>query len=323
MAPSVSAACSAFTGDDRRWCLAFQGGVEAAGLQAEYASEAAFSTWLKSPQHLTRRGDDLYVLFFADDQPVMPLPQIDEDDKVILVVVPSSADKTIQELRLTVCSAADPVRVGGSAIVPGAIPKALKGDEPDYALRIVKGCSADGGLKAVLRQEGREESKDISVSTLPLHRFTIGLGLIYDFSRDVTYRAASVKGESVAVIVRDEARVGVAPPVPFVTFRFVPVDMRRTRRFSEMWGLSLGFSLVEPLDHLYPGILFEPLPGFGLVGGFHLQTEPTLAGGYKEGDRFSGGEVPVDERWAAPSVPLFVGLNVDAALFTRVLQALQ
>lgn len=326
--PEIDAACTGSADDTTLlWCRAYYGGLRAAELWPEKAPTGKFkpfTTWRDSPHHIEMRGDGAYVLFFSDEKPVSPLPQIDEDDRVVLVVVPSAQDKPVKELRVTACDGADPVRIGGTGRLPGV----ERIDEPgarepmDYAMRVVKGCSADAGLKAVLRQ-GDQDSKSLEVKTLPLHRFTVGLGLIYDFSHDIEYRAASVKGETTSVIVRDDKRVGISPPVPFITFRPVAVDMRRTRRFTEMFGLSLGISLVEPLDHLYLGLLVEPLPGFGLIGGAHFQTEPSLAGGYREGDRFPEGEVPVDERWSAGQTPLFVGLNVDAALLARVLEVIQ
>jgi hypothetical protein len=192
-----------------------------------------------------------------------------------------------------------------------------------HRLRIAKECSADGGIKAVVRLKNEVSSKDIQVKTLALHRFTVGLGLIYDFSSEVEFRAASVKGENTPVVVRDQHRIGLSPPVPFITFRPVLVDTRRERRISEWFGLSLGISLAEPLEHLYLGLLVEPWPGFGVTGGVHFQTVPSLAGGYVEGDRFPSGEVPVDRRWSAEGAPLFVGLNVDASLLAKMLEAVQ
>jgi hypothetical protein len=88
-----------------------------------------------------------------------------------------------------------------------------------------------------------------------------------------------------------------------------------------MFGVSAGFSLVEPLDHLYLGLLFEPFAGFGFTFGHHFHTVPTLAGGYQENDRIPSGQVPVDKRWEADGRSWFVGLNLDASLFATILGA--
>ncbi|WP_437901995.1 hypothetical protein WME95_25450 [Sorangium sp. So ce327] len=317
-------------GDQLRWCQAYDAGLRAAGLSPRSVDQSSphkpFSEWNQQRHHIADRGDDVYVLFFSDVIPVEPVPLIDEDDTVVLVVVPSDPAKPIEELRVTECNGAAPVRVGGLGKLPGvaeADAKGLPGQEPMHRLRIAKECSADGGIKAVVRLKNEVSSKDIQVKTLALHRFTVGLGLIYDFSSEVEFRAASVKGENTPVVVRDQHRIGLSPPVPFITFRPVLVDTRRERRISEWFGLSLGISLAEPLEHLYLGLLVEPWPGFGVTGGVHFQTVPSLAGGYVEGDRFPSGEVPVDRRWSAEGAPLFVGLNVDASLLAKMLEAVQ
>ena len=45
----------------------------------------------------------------------------------------------------------------------------------------------------------------------------------------------------------------------------------------------------------------------------------SLGGGYKVGDRFSGGgDVPVDKRWDAKATSGYFGLVLDASVFAKL-----
>ncbi|TKC93681.1 hypothetical protein [Polyangium fumosum] len=327
--PAASPSTSSEDTDTVRKALraAYADGVKVAKI-TDTRCAPGVDVWLLSPGHIVCREDDRHVLFFWEDgTPIEPLPQVDEDDTIVLAVVSSDSKKAIEELQVTVCDGASPVRIappggGNKANEVGDV--AAKSNKL-HNLRVVKGCSSDRGASATLRA-GSQESKNIQVPTLALHRFTIGLGLIYDFSTRVDYRAVTVKGENTPIIVEDKHLVGIAPPIPFVAFRPVPVDVKRSRLRSpgEWFGVALGISVVEPLDHLYLAGLVEPFPGFGFLLGAHFHTVPTLAGGYQSGDRFTGGtEVPVDKRWQIEATRAFLGLSVDASLLTRLLQAIE
>jgi hypothetical protein len=169
-----------------------------------------------------------------------------------------------------------------------------------------------------------ETAQEITIPTLALNRLTIGLGLVFDFSLQTEFRASAVKGESVPVIVQDQHQRGIVPPVPFVALRPFAVDSKRMRSFYQWWAPALGISLTEPLDHLYLGLLVEPFPGLGAIGGYHFHREPTLAGGYQIGDRIPGGVVATDKRWADPARrDLFLGLNIDASVLVNLLGKLK
>jgi hypothetical protein len=315
------------------WEAAFTDGIRAVGLDNEKTRKGceipAFESWWRSPKHIQCRRADRYILFFSEDgTPIEPVPQVDENDKVVLIVVASDASKVIEELRVSVCDGAAPLRIGGSARRGdgGVNVAGLDADgEKGYALRVATRCSGDAGIKAILRLKGETRSETLDVPTLPLHQLTVGLGLIYDFSKTTEYRAAFVKGENTPVIVEDTHLRAISPPVPFITYRPVAVDVKRSRLSypSEWFGVSVGLSLVEPLDHLYVGLLVEPFPGFGVIGGAHFQTVASLAGGYAPGDRFTGSEVPVDKRWSGGATSGFVGFNVEASVLARLLDAIQ
>jgi hypothetical protein len=269
-------------------------------------------------------GDDVAVVMFNEKgESLFPLPQVDENDAVFVVIVPDE-DKVIGEFRVTTCDAANPLRIAGSAVVPGVGASAAPGKAPPpvrrYKIVLARGCAKENGIKAIVGIKGDTGTHDIPIKTLGLARITIGLGLVYDFSLEREFRADPVKGENVPVIVKDEHVRGLVPPIPFVMLRpFSAVPAERSRRFSEMWGIGAGFSLTAPLDHVYLGGLFEPYPGLGAVFGYHLHREPTLAGGYVEGDRLPSGQVPTDKRWEATGRDWFLGLNVDASVFASII----
>ncbi len=65
-------------------CHAYFDAVQA----LQVAGTPTFTDWVKSPTHLAYRTSDAYALFFTSDgQPIAPLPQVDENDKLVIVVV--------------------------------------------------------------------------------------------------------------------------------------------------------------------------------------------------------------------------------------------
>ncbi|WP_437736488.1 hypothetical protein [Sorangium sp. So ce1335] len=186
---------------------------------------------------------------------------------------------------------------------------------------VAKHC-ASPRMQLTVRGEGQTQSSQISIDTLPIYRFSVGLALIADFSTKVEYRSTSVRGETVPVIQRSAETQGLAPPMPFIAWRPSGTNIERKRDWNswEGLGIGVGISLVEPLDHLYPGVFYEPVPGFGLLVGLHWQTVPELTGGYEENDRVPAGEIGVERKWKAGPMP-FVGVNLDAALFLKLVGA--
>lgn len=184
---------------------------------------------------------------------------------------------------------------------------------------IAKACAAPG-MTLMVRGEGQQKSSQISIKTLPIYRFSVGLALIADFATNVEYRAMSMKGETLPVIQRVDKTQGLAPPMPFIAFRPWGTSIERKRRALSIEGLGIGIgiSLVEPLDHFYPGLLYEPVPGFGALVGLHWHTVPELTGGYKVNDRVQAGQPDVERKWKATPSP-FLGINLDAALFVKLL----
>lgn len=318
--PAEETPCQPLSCESSTDCAAYRDGVTAAGI---CSSLEEYNAWKVSHDHVYKPEHNRAVLFVdGSGSPVGPFPHIDEDDTVVVVAIPA-AGKEIQELRLTTCGAPKPVRVDGGAVVrPAAAPP----PDPEARHRLIraKECSADEGIKVIVRQSGSDSSNEVKVPTLALHTITIGLGLIYDFALTREFRASSVKGEAVPVIISDEHLRGISPPVPFVFWRPWKVTKQKRRPWPpDFLGIGLGVSLVEPLDHLYLGALLEPYPGLGLIGGYHFQTIKTLANGYHVGDRFPAGDVPVDRRWNVTGEEWFAGVYVDAALFSNLLKAIQ
>jgi hypothetical protein len=63
------------------------------------------------------KASDVAVLFFdAKGQPLFTLPQIDEDDRLYVVIVPQDDKEIIKQVRVTACDVASILRIGGSAI---------------------------------------------------------------------------------------------------------------------------------------------------------------------------------------------------------------
>jgi hypothetical protein len=298
--------------------------------------EPAFWIWWQAPTNLSYRWFDRHVLFFdASGKSIAQLPQVDENDTLIVVVVSGKADTVIDDFTITQCSPPDPFRIGGSAKA-GSTPtlEAEKASQPAgntnpanfyYRIQVASRCSAAGGLKAKVKQ-GQEH--EIKVDTLPIYNLTLGLGFVYDFTRTTDYKTASVKGQSVPVITADEHAEGLTPAVLFLSWRFTGVDTARTRwigsgqpgtNFLEWFGLSVGFRLTDPLHHFYLGGLIEPYPGFGFTAGAHFHAVNTLASGYQVGDRFpAGGDVPVDKRWDIKATNAYMGVIVDASVFGQI-----
>jgi hypothetical protein len=321
----VQVMCAAYReGIHQLWATERDARKRKAAIDADMKNRA---DWVNSPAHVEHPSSDKYVLFFnADGTPVAPVPEIDEDDRVAIVILSPHNDLT--EVRVTACGSAAPARIGGS----GKSPVSLTGEHepPDvsnrYRVVLASRCSSDTGIAAVVSVAGDSSSHDVKISTLSLYRFTVGVGLIFDFARDIEFRAVPVKGSAVPILVKDEHLRGLAPPVVFVSWRPFAVDMMRSRwpRVHEWLGVSLGVSLAAPLDHVYLGLLLEPYPGIGVTGGAHFQTVESLAGGYQVGDRFSGGgRVPVDRRWMLNETSGFVGLSLDSSVLTRLLRVVQ
>ncbi len=188
---------------------------------------------------------------------------------------------------------------------------------------IAKACSAPRGLEATVRGSNSQTSATLKAPTLELFSFTFGLGLVADFSTKREFVAVTNKGENVPRIHLSERLQGIAPPVPFISWRPWKVDTRRSRfgGRGDWFGVTAGISLVEPLDHLYLGAMFEPLPGFGFVLGYHFQTRPFLKDGYKDGDSVPGGLIATERRWDLGH-DVFTAINFDASLLTRLVGTL-
>lgn len=304
----------------------------AAGLaRAPLSKDRRVELLEEEPHHVYEdhvTAQDVAVLFFDDSgKPLWPLPQVDEDDTLVVVVLAVPGNKLGDDLRITACGAADPVRVAGSAA--GVVERTGTGAEArDMQLAVAKACSSEEGLRisGSTRAAAATSSTpfDIRVPTLALNRATVGLGLVFDFSLQREYRTVAVKGEAVPVISEDTHRRGLVPPIPLVALRPAAVDTARVRRWHQAFAPVIGISIPEPTDHLYLGILIEPLPGLGLVHGIHLHREPVLAGGFAVNDRVPGGTFTTDKRWAEVSgSDAFVGLYVDASNLAKVLKVIQ
>lgn len=279
-------------------------------------------------------GDTAILLFDEKGVAIGQLPQVDEDDTIYIVAVAygdPNARFSIDDLRINTCEAAVTVRVyapvapalGGPAGAPVAPPAPMP-----YAITRASHCSSDSGLKASVKSTsgGTSTTSNIQVSTLALYRLSVGYALVYDATEKTTFRSASVKGETVPVIVRDEQKQGLGG-VPFVTLHLEAVDAVRPRKWRRplTWiSPAVGISLTAPTEHIYFGLQLDPLPGLGLVAGWHALKQESLAGGYQEGDRIPGGSVPTDLRWKRLQADdLFVGINFDAAILARVIAGLK
>jgi hypothetical protein len=195
---------------------------------------------------------------------------------------------------------------------------------PRYRMLRAENCGADDGLKATVEytESGQTDKKTstITVSTLPLHRITVAVGIIYDFAPITDFKGDAVKGESVPVIVQDNHRLGING-IATVSLRPFKVDSARPRTWWQIItpAPTIGISFANALDHIYVGLVFEPYPGVGVIGGYDFHTVATLGGGYKVGDRIPGGQVPIDKRWQLSSEDWFLGLNIDASVLTKIL----
>lgn len=310
------------TGKDTPTACSRPDPIDQAFAEGLVQSQIASPDDCRAVDNVYERGDDVALLVF-DDEGNSPfvMPQIDEDD-VIVVAAYTSTGKTIS-IEPILCAPPKQVRVGGtvsSEIEPMA--NAPVSDPTDVA--VFKQCSSDGGLKFKIKtgESGRTSSHTVTVPTLALHRLTIGVALLYDFSEARSFRASFVKGESVPVATEDKHAIGLAP-VAFVALRPLRVDTERSRTFGEWFAPTVGVSLTDPLDHLYVGALIEPWPGLGFVGGYHFFREERLAGGYVVGDRVPSGSLPTDERWAkATWSNFFAGIHLDAAVLGSILSGL-
>ena len=315
-----------------------------------FSQPLTFADWRKAPGHLRYRSDHRYVLFYTSDgKPFEPLPQVDEDDTIVIVVVAAGleggADKApkIEAVTVTTCNAPVPFRIAGSGkpsptfamktMQNRSTPQAADPTTDYYKLVLTTRCRQEDGIEAsaTVKPTGENATPQTQaltkIPTLAVYNFTLGLGFLYDFTRTTEYRASTVKGQNVPVIVEDEHAEGMTPGVLFVSWRPWAVDTQRSRwpggstraSIGEWFGLSLGFRLTDPLHHLYTGVLVEPYPGFALTGGAHFQAVNSLGGGYKVGDRFSGGgDVPVDKRWDAKATSGYFGLVLDASVFAKL-----
>lgn len=329
---------------------AWKGG--SASPPAGYEVHPFYEEWAKAPGHLRYRDEDTYILFFTTDgNPIEPLPQIDEKDKVVLVVFSAGLEdvataNTVESVTVTTCNAPVPFRIAGSVKASPVVernglhanrltsPPPKFDPRPYYQIRITQNCRSEDGIKlnATVRPPGTQKPAAQTVTltpipTLSIFNFTIGLGFVYDFSQTTEYRAASVKGQNVPVLVEDKHMEGMVPGIAFVSWRPAGVDTQRTRWpgtcgwrcFGEWWGVSLGFQLTDPLHHLYVGGIMEPYPGFALTAGAHFRAVNNLGGGYQVGDRFpGGGEVPIDKRWDINATRPYVGFVLDASVFAKV-----
>lgn len=273
------------------------------------------------------RADRAMVVVDPDGNPLRELPPIDEDDVVLVVVVPP-ADKPVVDMAISKCGTAPTARVLGDLTELNRV--SIEHRQAGLAFRVATACSADDGIEVTLKLKNETNAKTFTLKTLPLYRFTVALGFMYDFTHVTDYRADSVKGEAVPVIVENR-RAAALGAAAFVTLRTYKADTRRSRFRSAtgVWQMllnfSIGISLSDPLDHLYTAINIEPYPGIGLLVGWHFFAQKHLGGGYAVGDRFAGGTaVPVDKRWTAwsGSPNLFLGVTLDSSILSALLGAL-
>jgi hypothetical protein len=271
----------------------------------------------------TKVGDVALILYRGDGTAVSPVPEVDEDDTLIIAI--SGSGKALREVRVTECGVPNPVRVSGT--IPTNIDVKAAPTEAAKRTVLVKrvtNCSSDTGVKLTVVPE-TGDSVNIAVPTLALSRITIGLGLLYDFTRTTTWRTDAVKGESVPVLMADKKAEGLSP-VAFVALRIVRVDSKNVRSASQMFAPVVGISLSAPLEHVYFGALFEPLPGFGALAGWHFHQDETVRGGYEVGDRVPGGAIATDKRWQAIDWDLgknfYLGVYMDSKVFSAILSGL-
>ena len=106
-----------------------------------------------------------------------------------------------------------------------------------------------------------------------------------------------------------------------MSLRLFKVDNVRPRTWWQIItpAPTVGISFSAPLDHVYVALTFEPYPGVGVIGGYDIHTRSTLASGYNVGDLIPGGQVPVDKRWTADPQDWFLGVNLDASVFVKIL----
>lgn len=314
-----------------------------ARIAATYADvlstrDAAWLTSHPEPQNYYNRDGDKAVVFYGSDgKPLfLPLPDIDEDDTVYVVIVSLDDDQVVSEDRITTCSSGPDVRVGGTARVPnlagGAVPAAAPLTTHTMT---AQRCSSDQGIKASFKTTNGSGSstKDLSIPTLPLYRLTLGLSLIYDLAHQVSFSTQTVKGNSVPSIVQDDHVTGLAA-VGFVSLRLEKVDMSRARCTggTGFWSSighclgravapAIGVNVTDPVNHLYAGLNVEPWPGLGLILGYHFQRTAQLGGGYQVGDLLPSGSVPTVMRWEDPGRNFngFIGLNLDGVLLGKIL----
>jgi hypothetical protein len=270
------------------------------------------------PQNLFDRSKNVAVLFFFDDgKPMYPLPTVDEATEIYGIV---SFKGDAGTLRVSSCDAA-PVRIGGGAGTAGFEVKREAQTTPNLRAFHAKGCSADTGLKVTI-VKSPTETAEIAVPTLALYRLTIGLGFIYDFTHQTSFRAGTVAGEATPVVVQDEQRVGLAS-VAFVALRIFPADMVNTRSFGQAVSPAVGISLTHPTDHLYLAAQIEPWPGIGFIVGWHFLRQPNLGGGLSVGDRVPANqEIPTDDRWTSAWRNVFGGVTLSTDVLAKLLAAL-
>jgi hypothetical protein len=333
-----------FTMKKKAWCFAWTDAVgRLKKASPKYVlRDASFENWYSSPDHLFDRWLDVAAIFFTSDgQPVSPLPQIDENDTVVLVVLPVDDNAMVQELKILTCDAPLLLRITGTAQpTPNKLSHAAEKPVCDdgirnmYAVTLAERCSSDKGIIATAKSNENASSSSLTIPTLAVYHLTVGLGFIYDGTHTVNFRTAAVKGQSVPIIVKDDAVTGLTPPILLISYRPFGVDTSRTRfergGWMTMFGLSLGLSLTAPLDNIYFGALWEPYPGLGLIAGPHLQKAMSLGGGYNVGDRFpGGGTVPVDKAWSFNNstradrldvVGPFIGISLDATLLAKLVK---
>ncbi len=302
--------------------LVFLQGLRAANIPGHSECEV--------PRNLYDNWHDKALLFFDETgSPLFgSLPKVDEDDTlyVIVAVHDPNGGATIKDLKVTQCTEGAEDRILGS--LKGVSINVRESKPPSAAPQIrrvvASKCGAENGFGASISisTNGTVSTNNISVKTLALHRFSVGLGVIYDFAKEVEFRTSINKGDSVPTIIRDEHTEGIGITA-FVSLRIYRVDAERIRPPAAWFSPAVGISLTDPLDNVYLGINFEPLPGFGVLGGYHFHTVQTLAGGFQVGDHFPAGQIPTDKRWASPSAnDFFVGLILDATLLTSLIKAL-
>ncbi|MEA2700333.1 MAG: hypothetical protein QOI66_4604 [Myxococcales bacterium] len=298
---------------------AYKAAVERTGLMADANA---------NPRNLYDRAHNVAVVLYDETgRSYGVIPQVDEDDTIAIAVVPTDPNKPVSDLRVTKCARGSEVRVGGGR--SGGVPRFGPAETPPSKSHLEAAadhCGSEQGFEATF-QDNAGRTVTVSISTLPLNRFTVGLGIFFDMVTTSSFAARSVKGQIAPVIVEDR-HLGGLSTAAFVALRLEKVDTVRARNtFFQIFSPAAGVSLTAPTDHLYLALNVEPLPGFAILIGYQAFREQRLVDGYMVGDALQAGSPPTDKKWVWYGdswwrFPLFLGLNLDSSLLKNILGAI-